>query len=146
MAQHYNCSTYPEMEGITFIFLICYLLLSFCILGYFHTMHFFKNSIWHLKRKSLVHLHLLWLQTFWGFISTILFCSLWIPFLVVSLYFISIFSFFFRKISSSLPSNYSLKLHFCYYIIKLSKLFFMQMLHFLNSLNTNCFFCHCLII
>lgn len=31
--------------------------------------------------------------------------------------------FFFRKISSTLPFNCSLKLHFCYYIIKFSKLF-----------------------
>ena len=145
MAQYYNCSIYPEIEGITFIFLIFYLLLSFCSLGCFHIVHFFKFNLT-FKKKSLVHLHLLWLQIFWGFISTILFCCLWIPFLVVSLYFISVFSFCFRKISSTLPFNCSLKLHFCYYTIKFSKLFVMQMLHFLNSLNVNCFFCYCPII
>ena len=43
-------SIYPEIEGVTFIFLIFYLLLSFCSLGCFHIVHFFKFNLT-LKKK-----------------------------------------------------------------------------------------------
>ena len=133
MAQHYNCSIYPEIEGITFTLKIFYLLLSFCILGCFHTVHFKKFNLT-FKKKMFNPFAFTVITDILGIYFYHLILLSMDPFsCCFSIFYLFFFSFFFRKISSTLPFTCSLKLHFCYYIIKFSKLFLCKCSIFLFS-------------
>lgn len=105
-------------------------------------MYFILFIQFDTKKKSLVHLHLLWLQTFWGFISIILFHFLRIPYLFSPTFYLYLFIF----LSGKFPQLYlstplSIFISAIMYLTPKSY-FFLQMFHMFCSLNVSCFFCH----